>query len=204
MKKEKKVRKRSDKKSDNTLQLDSAWKDIILEHFEPLMEFFFEEIHRDIDFDKGVEFLETELRAITRNSNVGKRIADVLVKVFLKDGNEKIINLFIHIEVQGQKESVFMSRIYEYNYKIYDRKKTKDIEVISLAILTDEDENFRENEWVIRRWGFEHRLKIPIAKILDYKIKPELSLKLETSKNIFALVVLAVLQIGRASCRERV
>jgi hypothetical protein len=87
-----------------------------------------------------------------------------------------------------------MPRIYEYNYKIHDRLKGKDIEVISLAVLTDEDENFRDNVWVVKRWGFEHRLVIPVVKIIDFRTKKELVEKLETSKNIFAMVVIAHLR----------
>ena len=65
---------------------DSAWKEVIEKLFESFTEFFFPEIHRDIDFSKGIEFLDSELREITPYGNVGKRYADELVKVHLKDG----------------------------------------------------------------------------------------------------------------------
>ena len=39
----------------NTTDYDSAWKDVIEELFEPFMEFFFPEAHRDIDFSKGFD-----------------------------------------------------------------------------------------------------------------------------------------------------
>lgn len=176
------------------LEYDSAWKNIMEEHFESFLEFFFEEIHRDIDFSKGYEFLSQELRKITQGSKVGKRIADVLVKVYLKDGSQKYICIFIHIEVQGTKQPGFMVRIYIYNYRIFDKHKDKDVEVISLAVLTDEDENYRPDEYCVKRWGFEQRLKIPIVKIIDYKIKKELIEKLERSPNPMAMVVKAQLR----------
>ena len=134
------------KKTTERREYDSAWKDIMEEHFESFLEFFFEDIHRDIDFSKGYEFLSQELRKIIRSNKVGKKIADVLVKVYLKDGSEKYICIFIHIEIQGKKDPELMLRIYIYNYRIFDKYKDKNIEVISLAVLTDEDEKYRPDE----------------------------------------------------------
>jgi len=42
--------------------------------------------------------------------------------------------------------------------------------------------------------GFELRMKIPIVKIIDFKLKKELREKLETSTNPMALVVKAQLK----------
>ena len=182
------------KKTTERREYDSAWKDIMEEHFESFLEFFFEDIHRDIDFSKGYEFLSQELRKIIRDNKVGKRLADVLVKVYLKDGSAKYICIFIHIEIQGKKVPDFMLRIYIYNYRIFDKYKDKDVEVISLAVLTDEDEDYRPDERSVKRWKFELRLKIPIVKIIDYKIKKELIEKLESSTNPMAMVVKAQLR----------
>ncbi len=168
---------------------DSAWKDVIEEHFEDFLEFFFPEIHSDIDFSKGYEFLNKELLRIMPESKVGKRHADELVKVHLKDGSTGCICIFIHIEVQGTKETDFEVRIYVYNYRIFDRYKEEGVKVISLVILTDEDENYRPDEYVVSQWGFELRMKIPLVKIIDYKNKKELREKLETSTNPMAMVV---------------
>ena len=83
MKQVKQVKKKSQKPPD----YDSAWKDIIEEHLEPFLEFFFPTIHQDIDFSKRPQILSNELRRIVPSGKVGKRRADVLVKVFLKDGS---------------------------------------------------------------------------------------------------------------------
>ena len=37
-----------------------------------------------VDFDKGYEFLDTELERIVKDSSVGKKQADKLVKIFLR------------------------------------------------------------------------------------------------------------------------
>ena len=175
---------------------DSAWKDVIEVLFEPFTEFFFHPIYEDIDFSKGIEILDTKLTGITPYGKMGKRYADQLVKVYLKDGIRACICVFIHVEVQGYKEKkgVFPERTYVYNYRIYDKNIGKGIKVVSIAILTDDDENYRPDEFLVRQWGFELRMKIPIVKIIDYKNKKELREKLETSDNPMAMVVKAQLR----------
>ncbi|MCK4766315.1 MAG: transposase [Candidatus Aminicenantes bacterium] len=173
---------------------DSAWKDVIEGLFEPFLEFFFPQIHRDIDFNKGYEFLSKELRHIFPDGNMGKRYADELVKVHLKDGSVKCIAIFVHIEVQGKKEKFFPERTYVYNYRIYDNKREGITEVISLVILTDEDPNYRPDEYRVSRWGFELLMKYPLVKIIDYQLDEEKKMLLVTSENPMALVVKAQLK----------
>ena len=186
----KKIKKKAQKQPD----YDSAWKDIIEEHFEPFLEFFFPHIHKDIDFSKSPEILSNELRRIVPSGKVGKRRADVLVKVFLKDGTQQCICVFIHVEIQGTRKPGFMERIFVYYYRIFEKYREQGAEIISLAILTDEDENYRPNEYYFQRWGFEHRMKVPLVKIIDYKNKKELREKLETSVNPMSLAVRAQLK----------
>jgi hypothetical protein len=180
----------------NKTDYDSAWKEVIERLFDPFTGFFFPDIHQDIDFSKGIEILDSELRDITPYGNVGKRYADELVKVHLKDGSQACVWVFIHIEVQGKKEKkgLFPERAYIYNYRIYDQNIEKGVKVISVAILTDEDENYRPDEYLVQQWGFELRMKIPMVKIIDFKNKKELREKLETSDNPMAMVVKAQLQ----------
>jgi hypothetical protein len=186
---------RSQNRKDKT-DYDSAWKEVIERLFEPFTLFFFPDIHHDIDFSKGIEILDSELREITPYGNVGKRYADELVKVHLKDGSLACVWVFIHIEVQGKKEKkgLFPERAYIYNYRIYDKNIEKGVKVISVAILTDEDENYRPDEYLVHQWGFELRMKIPLVKIIDYKNKKELREILETSGNPMAMIVKAQLK----------
>jgi len=180
----------------NKTDYDSAWKEVIERLFEPFTEFFFPDIHKDIDFSKGIETLDSQLRDIVPYGNVGKRYADELVKVHLKDGSQACVWVFIHIEVQGTKENkgTFPERAYIYNYRIYDKNIEKGVKVISVAILTDEDENYRPNEYLVQQWGFELRMKIPLVKTIDYKIKKKLRKLLETSTNPTAMIVKAQLK----------
>jgi hypothetical protein len=96
---------------------------------------------------KGYEFLSQELRHIFPNGKFGKRFADEVVRVHLKDGSVKCLAIFIHIEVQGKKDKYFPERTYVYNYRIYDKKREGITEVITLVVLTDENPNYRPDEF---------------------------------------------------------
>jgi hypothetical protein len=86
-----------------------------------------------------------------RRSRTGRRHADKLVKVYLRDGSETW--LLIHVEVQGKKESGFEERLYIYNYRIFDRFRK---EVVTLALLADNSPHFRPETYKTARWGFSH------------------------------------------------
>ncbi len=131
-------------------------------------------------------------------NNVGKRLADVLVRVYLKDGSKRCLGIFIHIEVQGRRVTDFMKRVYIYNYRAFDKHMEKNVDVISMALLTDDDKSFRPNEYRVKQLGFDLRMKIPMAKILDYKDRANLRKKTETSKNPMAMVVKAQLKSHEA------
>ena len=115
---------------------DSAWKEVIEKNFKLFLEFFFPDIHKDIDFSRKPGILSKELRKIAPGNKIGKRYSDVLMKVYLKDGSTKCICIFIHVEVQGTRDSHFMERIFVYFYRIFDKYREQDSEVIRAAILT--------------------------------------------------------------------
>ncbi|MCP4149746.1 MAG: cytosolic protein [bacterium] len=193
----------TDKEETKQGNYDSAWKEVIELHLEDFLKFFFPKVHREIDFSKGYESLNQELRSITPKSKTGKRLADVLVKVHLK-GKKKTacIVIFIHIEIQGSRETGFERRVFIYFYRIFDLKIARDAEIISLMILTDEDKNYRPDKFVIDRMGFNLRMKVPMVKIIDYKNKPGLKTKLEKSKSPMALVVKAQLKSIEAKKKD--
>jgi hypothetical protein len=68
---------------------DGAWKNMLSERrFASFVGFFMPEVFDQIDWKRGVEFLEQELRAITRKTRRGLRSVDRLVKVWLTSGLE--------------------------------------------------------------------------------------------------------------------
>jgi len=83
---------------------DSGWKEIIDKYFPRFIEFYFPEIYKDVDFTT-YHFLDKELQSVAKDSKIGRRYADKLVQVNLREGGEKW--LLIHIEVQGEPEEGF-------------------------------------------------------------------------------------------------
>lgn len=168
------------------MKQDSPWKEVIAALFKDFLKFFFPEIFKDIDFSKGYVFLDKELHQIIKGSKTGKRYSDKLVKVYLRDGSETW--LLIHIEIQGYEEKEFPERMYIYNYRIFDKFRKN---VISLALLTDDNPKFRPNEYNRSRWGFSAICRFPIVKIIDYRRRLK---ELESDPNPFAIIVRAYLK----------
>jgi hypothetical protein len=168
------------------MEHDSPWKEVVEDLFEAFLSFFFPHVHKAIDFSKGYQFLERELQQIVKTSKTGRRFADKLVKVYLKNGSERW--LLIHLEIQGYKDKKFPERMYIYNYRIFDKfRKT----VISLALLTDDDPRFRPNEYRRSNLGCEVSFRYPLVKVIDYRDRVA---ELEASSHPFAIIVLAFLK----------
>jgi hypothetical protein len=157
------------------------WKDIIEQFFDEFVEFFFPNVYDQIDWDKGYEFLDQELQKVVREAINKNRRVDKLAKVWLKNGEE--IVLYVHIEVQSQKESDFPSRVFVYHYRLYDRYGPY---VTSLVILGDEHEYWRPRSYHYETAGTELSFCFPMVKLLDYQDKWD---ELEKSPNPFAMVV---------------
>ena len=165
---------------------DSVWKEILDAYLEEFLDFFFPYIHRDIDWSRGYECLDQELEPILRDSPFRERRVDVLVKVFLGDGSETW--LLIHIEVHGYYMADLGERVHICNHRIHERYGR---EVVSLVVLTDDRPSWRPSVHRSERWGFEHFLRFPVVKVLDFR---ERWSELEESPNPFALVVMTHLE----------
>lgn len=127
---------------------DSAWKEAIERFIEEFFSFFFPRAHAGIDWSRGYEFLDKELQQVVRDAEVGRRLADKLVKVWSKDGEEAWV--LVHIEVQEDVEKTFAKRMYIYNYRIFDRYDRK---VVSLAVLADRQKGWRPTGYGYELWG---------------------------------------------------
>jgi hypothetical protein len=111
-------------------EFDSPWKQILQLYFPDFMQFFFPQAHEEIDWSRGFEFLDKELQQVVRDAELGRRLADKLVKVYRAGGEESWI--LAHVEVQSQEETDFPRRMFVYNYRIFDRYNRS---VASLAVL---------------------------------------------------------------------
>ncbi len=164
-------------------EFDSPWKDILQIYFEEFMLFFFPQAHREIDWTRQPEFLDKELQQVIRDAELGKRLVDKLVKIYRTGGEESWI--LVHVEVQAQEESDFSRRMYNYNYRIFDRYNRS---VASIAVLGDEGVDWRPNQFGYNLFGCRVDFQFPIVKLLDYKQRLS---QLESSRNPFATVVMA-------------
>ena len=170
------------KKRSNYDDYDSPWKEIIEKYFPEFIEFYFPKAYKDIDWEKGYEFLDKELQKITKKALKGRRYVDKLVKVWLKDGKEKWA--IIHTDIQDQKENDFPQRMYTYNYRLFDRYNRH---AASFAVLGDTDTKWRPGSFEQELWDCKVKFDFPVAKIADIVKDWK---KLEKSNNPFAIVTM--------------
>ncbi|PXX80238.1 DUF4351 domain-containing protein [Rivihabitans pingtungensis] len=162
---------------------DSPWKEAVESYFPEFIEFYFPDAHWQIDWARGYQFLDQELRAVVQDAELGKRFVDKLAKVALYDGSERWV--YVHLEVQGSAQAEFAERMFVYNYRLYDRYRQP---VASLAVLADSSANWRPNHFGFAVLGCEHELRFPAVKLLDYAAQQD---QLYQNPNPFALVTLA-------------
>ena len=165
------------------LDLDSPWKEALLRYLPAFLQFFFPHVHEAVDWTRGYESLDKELHRIMPESEVGTRLADMLFKVWLKDGRETW--LLIHVEVQAQPDEDFPQRMFVYYYRIYDLYNQA---LLSLAVLCDDRPDWQPNQFAVECFGCKVSLEFPIAKLLRYRDRQQ---ELEESSNPFAAIVLA-------------
>ncbi len=147
------------------------------------MAFYFPDAYAGIDWTKEHVFLDQELRAVVQDAELGTRFVDKLVRVTELSGTESWI--YIHIEVQGTRQTEFAKRMFVYNYRIFDRYEKP---VASLAVLADEHKQWKPTSYGYAVLGCKHTLEFPIAKLTDYDEKLD---ELLASENAFALITAA-------------
>lgn len=138
-------------------------------------------LHAEVDFSIAPEFLDKELYQEVVDEKKGRRYADRLAKVSMKNGQEKWV--LIHVEVQSSRESEFSERTFQYFYRIYDRHKEK---IIALAVHTSS-----ENIERMKRFEYEYFGTKLIYSYNNYKTEDYSDAELKRSENIFSKVVLA-------------
>lgn len=178
---------------------DSPWKEAIGAYFQPFMRLFFEPVHAYIDWSQPHEFLDAELQKITGDSQLGKRFADRLVRVRRRDCQE--LWLLIHIEIQGQADSSFNHRMFQYYYRIHDHHP--EAEIVSLAVLTNQPDVSSLGLYATWRDGYGVQFRFRVHNLQGWSRKWE-CLKTLAASNPFAVVALAQLAAHhKASDPER-
>ena len=173
--------------------MDSPWKEALEGYFEAFMGLFFPEAHAGIDWTRGYEFLDKELQQVVRDAESGRRHVDKLAKVWRNDGEEAWV--LAHVEVQSSPERGFPKRMYQYNYRLFDRY---DRPVASFAVLADDRVGWRPARYGYELWGCKAGLEFPAVKLLDYESRWT---ELEQRANPFAVLVRGPLK-ARATRRD--
>ncbi|MDC8758357.1 transposase [Janthinobacterium fluminis] len=164
---------------------DTPWKDAVTRYFPAFMAFYFPQAHAEIDWSRGHVFLEQELAQVARDAALGKRLADKLVRLTLRDGSAQW--LLLHLEVQGRRDPGFAERMFVYNYRIFDHYRQP---VASLALLADDSAGWRPDAYAYQRLGCTMGITFPVVKLSDFAGRLE---QLPDDPNPFALLTAAQL-----------
>jgi hypothetical protein len=78
----------------NKSEFDSPWKDILDLYFEEFIALCWPSKYDEIDWSKGYKMRDKELSKIHRTSKTGKKVADKLVEIYLKNGVTDYIKIF--------------------------------------------------------------------------------------------------------------
>ena len=121
---------------------DALWKGIIESLAEEFIRFFFADYIDQIDFERGFEFLDTELQKILPENPSKNRHADKLIKVWLKDGKD--VWFLIHVEIQGYQDYWIGLRMFQCIYRIREKYRRP---VTGLVIYTDWERSYHFSEY---------------------------------------------------------
>ncbi|MEK3934949.1 hypothetical protein MKY41_06470 [Sporosarcina sp. FSL W7-1349] len=172
---------------------DGLWKKVIGELFEEFLVFFAPELHGQVDFSKGQDFLQQELFQEVVDEKKGRRSADQLIKVHLKSGEAQWI--LVHVEVQSSNETDFSLRMFQYFYRIFDRYGER---ITAMAIHTSPHRNNAPEEFSYSYFGTTLHYAYTNRKILEYDWK-----ELRRSDKLFSKIVLAAKVLHETEDEER-
>jgi hypothetical protein len=163
---------------------DILWKGMIEEVMEDLLLFVDPGIGKELDLDRGFEFLDKELAEIYPDAKkpANSRVVDKLVKIFLRDGQERW--MLLHVEVQGSNEKEFARRMFAYYIRLFSKYGRP---VAAIAIFTGRGGKMPavyEDRYLWMRARYEYKT-LNIADYTDEELK--------ASTNPFA----AVLQVAK-------
>ena len=159
---------------------DGAWKETVEGSLQPLLELILPTVARDIDWTRGFQFLDSELRALFPRTRSRRRV-DKLIRVFLRDGRARWI--YLHLEIQSQASRDTPKRMFQYFYRIFDQYG---MPLLSIAVLADPDPNHRPGDLDLRVAGSGCLFQYHVCKLTDFTDE-----FLEASTNPVAKVILA-------------
>jgi hypothetical protein len=165
------------------IPFDKLWKSATEEFFEDFLWFFLPELAEQVDFSVPHEFLEQELKAAVTDKNT--KSADKLVKVKLKNGEEKWI--FVHIEFENSAKKNIGERMYGYHSRIREKFGK---EITAIVVFTGR--HIPKNSTYYKYEVFGTTI---FYKFNSYSIIKQDEEALKANKNLFAIVILANLYV---------
>ncbi|SEN69312.1 hypothetical protein SAMN05216436_12019 [bacterium A37T11] len=164
-------------------QDDKLLKSVFEYWFPSLLRFFYHDADQIFDFDKGIEFLDKQLHLIIpeRERSKGDREADLLARVYLKDGTERWVICNIEIEASGGVS--FSFRLFQYWYRCIDKFN---VPAITIAVYTGDERQPHPSSFSTKLLDTEVNFKFRGFHIFEKSDKELLSMG-----NPFALVILA-------------
>lgn len=162
---------------------DELLKAIFEDNFPDFLRFMYPDADATFDLGRGLTFMDKELLEIIpyRERKKGKRVADLLVKVYLKDGSEKWI--LVNTEIEGGHDSDFSHRIFQYFYRLLDRYR---VPVETIAVFTGGRSQPCTDEYHFAVFRTSIRFQYLSYQIFDHDESELLDMD-----NIFAYIVLA-------------
>ena len=142
---------------------NNPWKLVIDGYLNDFMLFYFDFVSRHINWSLGYESLDDELPALVREEELGKCYADKLIRVTTLDGEKSVV--YIYVEANGRTDKDFAQRMFTYNYRIHDKFGTYPV---LLAVLADNDANWKPVQYYRQRWGCGITFTFPVVKLTDY------------------------------------
>jgi len=162
---------------------DTAYKEVTDHYPAHFFNILWPEIHALIDWSRGVESLEQELRYAIRLAGRGKRTVDKLFRVWLKDGRDAWV--LLHVEFQSQVDPTLPERVFICSTLLFARHR---MPVASFVVLGDPTAEWRPEGFGYDAFGRGAHLSFHTVKLLDWQDRLA---ELEASSNPFALIILA-------------
>ena len=174
---------------------DILWKGMLERVFDDFLRFVFPDADQRFDMKKGFTYLDKELATLYPNPEEGTdtRFVDKLVQVYTLDGKEKF--LLVHVEVQGNYDKTFTSRMFTYFYRVYDYYNRRPI--LPVAVFSGEGGKWMGNRFHLEEDGMSLIYTFKTLDIADYTEE-----ELKTSDNPFAGVMLVAKRLAIAG-RDR-
>jgi len=180
---------------------DGAWKHMVERFLPQFLELCHPEAFADIDWKRGVEWLDKDLKKLLPKAKASSRWADKLLKVWRRSlpssGSKDFVGsepgiVHLHIEFQNQRDRELPERVFVMGYRAYDRYRCP---IVSLVVLGQKGDWDLETSFGWRVWGGRYEVGFPVVKLWEYN-EPKRWAELEAlaETNPFAVLVMAHLK----------